>query len=67
MRQYLLVTIESSLTDLLSFWTTFGSTQLGRPDESTPHGGCRVSSLCVPSSGVYRPLGRVRARRLGAG
>lgn len=44
LRQYLLVTIESSLTDLLSFWTTFGSTQLGRPDESPPYGGFLVSA-----------------------
>lgn len=67
LRQYLLVTIESSLTDLLSFWTTFRSIKLGRPDESTPHGGCRVSSLCGPSSGVYRRLGRIRSHGLGAG
>lgn len=46
LRQYLLVTIESSLTDLLSFGLRFGSIKLklARPDESTPHGGFLVSA-----------------------
>lgn len=46
LRQYPLVTIESSLTDLLSFGLRFGSIKLklSRPDKSTPHGGFLVSA-----------------------
>lgn len=44
LRQYLPVTIESSLTDLLAFGLRFGSIKLARPDESTLHGGFLVSA-----------------------
>lgn len=59
LRQYLLVTIESSLTDLLSFWTTFWL----HPARSTRrvHSAWRVSCL-VSVCTFFRSLSPSRTR-----
>lgn len=47
LRQYLLVTIESSLTDLLSFGLRFGSINAKALPTRRIHSAWRVSRLCL--------------------